>query len=70
MISCICIFSIPCVEPVNCLIANKINLFLMTSACLLNSFKYIWRTYNKNGREDIEKAKWYLDKYLELTKDL
>lgn len=34
--------------------------------CLLNSFKYIWRTGEKNGVEDIEKAKWYLDKYIEL----
>ena len=36
--------------------------------CLLNAFKYIWRTYDKNGNEDIEKAIWYLNKYLELGK--
>ena len=34
--------------------------------CLLNAFKYIWRTGEKNGREDIEKAVWYLNKFLEL----
>ena len=34
--------------------------------CLLNAFKYIWRTGEKNGREDIEKAVWYLNKHLEL----
>lgn len=34
--------------------------------CLLNAFKYIWRTNYKNGAEDIKKARWYLDKYLEL----
>lgn len=34
--------------------------------CLLNSFKYIWRTGEKNGIEDIKKAAWYLDKYIEL----
>jgi len=34
--------------------------------CLLNAFKYLWRCNEKNGREDIEKAVWYLDKYLEL----
>lgn len=29
--------------------------------CLCNSFKYLWRYKNKNGREDINKAGWYLD---------
>lgn len=35
--------------------------------CLLNAFKYIWRTGEKNGVEDVEKAAWYLDKLLELS---
>ena len=26
-----------------------------------NAFKYIWRHKAKNGAEDLEKAKWYLD---------
>lgn len=34
--------------------------------CLLNAFKYIWRSDYKNGTQDIKKAVWYLDKYLEL----
>ena len=34
--------------------------------CLLNAFKYVWRTGEKNGVEDVKKARWYLDKYLEL----
>lgn len=34
--------------------------------CLLNAFKYIWRAGEKNGIEDIKKASWYLDKFLEL----
>ena len=29
--------------------------------CLCNAFKYLWRYKNKNGEEDIEKARWYLD---------
>lgn len=36
------------------------------SYCKINAFKYVWRTDHKNGREDIEKAVWYLKKYLEL----
>lgn len=27
-----------------------------------NAIKYIWRFKHKNGVEDLQKAKWYLDK--------
>nr|DAH28748.1 MAG TPA: nucelotide kinase [Caudoviricetes sp.] len=35
--------------------------------CVCNAFKYIYRHNNKNGVEDVKKAKWYLDKYIELS---
>jgi len=35
--------------------------------CYANAFKYIWRSSRKNGSEDVEKAIWYLKKYLELS---
>lgn len=28
--------------------------------CLCNAFKYMWRFKNKNGKEDLDKAGWYL----------
>lgn len=34
--------------------------------CILNAFKYLWRSEKKNGVEDIRKAVWYLNKYIEL----
>ena len=34
--------------------------------CLLNSFKYVWRTGEKNGLEDLKKARFYLDYYISL----
>ena len=34
--------------------------------CICNAMKYIWRHNNKNGVEDIRKAVWYLNKYIEL----
>ena len=35
--------------------------------CILNAFKYIWRYKHKGKpKEDIEKAVWYLNKYLNL----
>lgn len=37
--------------------------------CICNALKYIYRHQNKNGKQDIQKAIWYLNKYLELSKD-
>ena len=37
------------------------------SFCLCNAFKYLFRHKRKNGIEDVRKARWYLDKYLELV---
>ena len=34
--------------------------------CICNAFKYIYRHKNKNGCEDVKKAIWYLNKYIEL----
>ena len=35
-----------------------------------NIIKYVTRYKNKNGIEDLEKAKWYLEKLIECTKNL
>lgn len=35
--------------------------------CLLNAFKYIWRQEKKGGVEDVKKAVFYLNKYIELS---
>jgi hypothetical protein len=34
--------------------------------CLLNAFKYLWRSDYKGELEDIKKADWYLKKIIEL----
>lgn len=34
--------------------------------CVCNAFKYLHRQRRKGGVADIKKAKWCLDKYLEL----
>ena len=34
---------------------------------ICNAFKYLWRFNKKNGKEDIEKAGYYLNKALEVT---
>ena len=37
--------------------------------CECNAYKYIWRYKNKNGMEDLEKAKWYVEKAFTLVDD-
>ena len=32
-----------------------------------NAIKYLFRQKRKNGLEDVRKARWYLDKYIELS---
>lgn len=34
--------------------------------CVCNALKYVYRHRRKNGLEDIKKAIWYLNKYVEL----
>lgn len=34
--------------------------------CICNAFKYLWRHKKKNGVEDVKKAIWYLNKFVEL----
>jgi len=35
------------------------------SFCLGNVIKYVWRADMKNGLEDLQKAKWYLEREIE-----
>ena len=41
----------------------------VSNFCICNAFKYVWRTKQKNGIEDVDKAVWYLTKYKELSAD-
>lgn len=33
--------------------------------CTGNAMKYLWRWKHKGGKEDLKKAKWYIEKLLE-----
>ena len=37
--------------------------------CICNALKYIYRHRNKEGRRDIEKAQWYINKWLWLAEE-
>lgn len=36
--------------------------------CKIAAFKYLWRADHKGGLQDIQKANWYLNKYLEVER--
>lgn len=44
----------------------------VSSFCKLNAFKYLWRAGDKiNTVEDLKKARWYIDKIIEIqTRDV
>ena len=37
--------------------------------CLCNAFKYLYRCTRKNGLEDLKKARWYLNKRIEMEEE-
>lgn len=57
---------IECIEAIESAVVNKSGLeaFLVG-----NVIKYLWRYEAKGGTQDIEKAKWYLNKLLEIRKE-
>ena len=49
--------SLECIDCMKLVLGHKGTL----DFCLGNAFKYMWRYKNKNGAEDIDKARWYLN---------
>lgn len=37
------------------------------AVCTANAIKYLWRWKKKNGKQDLEKAKWYIDYLIKKT---
>lgn len=50
--------SIECIDAMEAMFGSD----KLISFCFMNAFKYIWRFKNKNGSEDLKKARWYLSK--------
>lgn len=55
--------SIECIDTMECMFGTD----KLISFCFMNAFKYIWRFKNKNGLEDLKKARWYMLKAYETT---
>ena len=52
------------VEAIDAIESATINKKGLVAVCTGNIIKYLWRCEDKNGLEDLYKAKWYLDKLI------
>jgi len=52
------------VECIDALEAATVNLTGVEAVCTANAIKYLWRWKQKNGVEDLRKARWYLDRLI------
>ena len=53
---------VECIDALESATVNKVGI---EAVCVANVIKYLWRYEDKNGIEDVRKAKWYLEKLLE-----
>ena len=58
------------IECIEALKAATTELCGIEAFCTANAIKYLWRWKNKNGVEDLEKAKWYIDRLIEEQKSI
>jgi len=50
--------SLECIEAMEIIFGSN----AVIDFCVCNAWKYIWRWKNKNGAEDLKKAKWYIER--------
>ena len=55
---------IECIDAIEAATVNKKGL---SAACTANIIKSLWRCEEKGGIEDLKKAQWYLNRYIELV---
>jgi hypothetical protein len=53
---------IECIEAIAAATGNGFESYLQG-----NIMKYLWRYRDKNGKEDLLKAQWYLNKLISIT---
>lgn len=52
------------VECIDAIESATENLTGMEAVCTANAIKYLWRWKKKGGRQDLEKARWFINKLL------
>lgn len=58
------------IECIEALESATFGLCGIEAICTANAIKYLWRWKLKNGVQDLEKAKWYIDKLIEKQKEM
>ena len=53
--------AIECIDAIESATASLTGL---EAFCTANAIKYLWRWKHKGGIQDLEKAKWYIDKII------
>lgn len=53
--------SVECIDAISSATVGKSGI---AAVCVANAIKYLWRYEEKNGLEDVKKAKWYLNKLI------
>lgn len=53
------------IECIDAIAAATCNLSGIESFCTGNALKYLWRWKQKNGKEDLQKAIWYIQKMID-----
>lgn len=56
------------IECIDALEAATVDLQGIEAVCTANAIKYLWRWKKKNGAEDLEKARWYINKLIDRDK--
>ena len=52
------------VECIDALEAATTGLEGIEAVCTANAIKYLWRWKQKNGKQDLQKARWYINRLL------
>lgn len=53
------------IECIDALKAATVSKTGIEAVCTANAIKYLWRYEEKNGVEDVKKARWYIDRLIE-----
>lgn len=57
------------IECIDALKAATVGKTGIEAVCTANVIKYVWRYEDKNGVEDLRKARWYLDRLIKEVMD-
>lgn len=57
---------IECIDAIEAATSDKTGI---EAVCVANVIKYTWRYTKKNGVNDLEKAKWYLEKLIKYLEE-